>query len=62
MFQSNEYTSLEKKKVTPVEPVLKNIYRSNNYRKDLNWPHNDDEPRDQETQQVKDQQSCISIF
>ena len=51
-----------KKKVEPVEPVLKNIYQSNTYRKDLGWPHVDDEPRVQEKQQVKDQQSCISVF
>ena len=29
----------------PVESVLKNIYQSNTYRKDLSWPHFDDEPR-----------------
>ena len=46
----------------PVEPVLNNIYQSNTYRKDLSWPHFDDEPSDQEKQQVKDQQSCIFIF
>ena len=32
----------------PVEPVLKNIYQSNTYRKDhilmMSWPHFDDEP------------------
>ena len=46
----------------PVEPVLKNIYQSNTYRKDLSWPHFNDEPRVQEKQQVKDQQSCKSLF
>ena len=46
----------------PVEPVQMNIYQSNTYRKDLSWPHFDDEPRVQEKQQVKDQQSCISVF
>ena len=51
-----------KKEVEPVEPVLKNIYQSNTYRTDLSWPHFDDEPRVQEKQQVKDQQSCISVF
>ena len=45
-----------------VEPVLMNIYQSNTYRKDLSWPHFDDEPRVQEKQQVKDQQSCIFVF
>ena len=40
----------------PVEPVLKNIYQNNTYRKDLSWPHFDDEPRVQEKQQVKEQQ------
>ena len=52
----------KKKEVEPVEPVLKNIYQSNTYRKDLSWPHFNNEPRVQEKQHVKDQQSCISIF
>ena len=59
---SRQSTSLEKKEVEPVELVLKNIYQNNTYRKDLSWPHFDDEPRVQENQQVKDQQSCISVF
>ena len=46
----------------PVEPVLKNIYQSNAYRKDLSWPHLEDEARVKEKQQVKDQQSCIFAF
>ena len=46
----------------PVEPVLKNIYQSNTYRKDLRWPHFNDEPRVQEKQQVKEQQFDISVF
>ena len=50
------------KEVEPVEPVLKNIYQSNTYRKDLSWPIFNDEPRVQEKQQVKNQQSCISVF
>ena len=41
---------------------LKNTYQSNTYRKDLSWPHFNDEPMVQEKQQVKDQQSCISVF
>ena len=48
--------------VEPVEPVLKNIYQINIYRKELSWPHFGDEPRVQEKQQVKDQQSSIFIF
>ena len=28
----------------------------------LSWLHSNDEPRVQEWQQVKDQQSCISVF
>ena len=31
-----------------VEPVLKNIYESNTYRKDLSWPHFNDEPGSRE--------------
>ena len=48
--------------VEPVDPVLKNIYQSNTYIKDLSWPHFDDEPRVQEKQQVMDQQSCMFVF
>ena len=59
---NNEQTSLKKKEVEPAEPVLKNIYQSNTYRKDLSWSHFDDEPRVKEKQQVKDQQSCIFVF
>ena len=39
-----------------------NIYQSNNYRKDLSWLHFNDDPGFQEKQQVKSQQSCISVF
>ena len=46
----------------PVELVLKNIYQSNTYRKDLSWPHFDNEPRVPEKQQVKGQQSCVFVF
>ena len=45
----------------PVEPVLKNIDQSNTCRKDLSWPHFDDEPRVQEKQQVKDN-SPVYLF
>ena len=38
-------TSLEKKEVEPIELVLKNIYQTNTYRKDLRWPHFNNEPR-----------------
>ena len=38
------------------------IYQSNTYRKDFSWLHFDDEPRVQERQQVKNQQSCICAF
>ena len=46
----------------PAEPVQMNIYKSNTYRKDLTWLHFDDESRVQVRQEVKDQQSCISVF
>ena len=39
-----------------------NIYQSNIYRKDLSWLHFHDDPRVQQRQQVKDQQSYISVF
>ena len=44
------------------EPVLKNIYQRNAYRKDLSWPDFNNEARVQKKQQVKDQQSCIFVF
>ena len=50
----------ENKEVEPVEPVQMNMYESNTYGKDLSWLH--DEPRVQERQQMKDQQSRISVF
>ena len=46
----------------PVELVQMNIYQSNTYRKDLSQLHFNNEPRVQERQQLKDQQSCISVF
>ena len=45
---------LPQENVEPVKQVHMNIYQSNTYRKDLSWPHSDDEPRIQEKQQVKD--------
>ena len=45
----------------PVEPAQMNICQSNAYRKDLSWLHFDDEPGVQDKQQVKDQQSYISV-
>ena len=62
IYQNNKKTSLEKKKVESVEPVFKNIYQSNTYIEDLGWPHFDDEPKVQDKQQVKEQQSCIFVF
>ena len=51
-----------KKVVEPAEPVLKNIYQSSTYRKDVSWPHFNNEPRVYEMQQLKNQQSCIFVF
>ena len=48
--------------VQQVQPVQMNIYQNNTCRKDLSWLPFDDEPRVQDRQQVKDQQSCISVF
>ena len=45
-----------------IEPVQMNIPQSNTYRNDISWLHFNDERRVQERQQVKDQQSCISVF
>ena len=38
------------------------IFQSNTYRKDLSWLHGVNEPRGQEKEQVKDEQSYISVF
>ena len=46
----------------PVESFMKNNYQSNTYRKDLRWPHFNDEPTFQEKQQLKDQQKKLSWF
>ena len=53
----------------PVEPVQMNIYISNTDRIDLRHYYNQlrlrhfyNQPRVQGKQQVKDQQSCISVF
>ena len=62
IYQNNESTSLNKKEVEPVEPVLKDIYQSNTYRKDFSWQYFDDDPRVQEKMQVKDKQSCLFVF
>ena len=59
---NNEQISLENKKAEPTESVQMNIHQSNTYRKELSWLHFHDELRAQERQQVKDQQSYISIF
>ena len=60
-ISEHEQTSLENKEVEPAEPVQMNIYQSNGYRKDLRWLHFYNEPRVQETQQVKDQQYYMSV-
>ena len=48
--------------MVPVKPVQMNIYQYNTFRKDLSWLHLDDEPWVPGRQQVKDQQSYISVF
>ena len=35
---------IENKEEGPVQPVKTNSYQNNNYRKNLNWLHFDDEP------------------
>ena len=57
VYQNNKQTSLKNKEVEPIEPVQMNIYQSSTCVKDLGWLHLDSEPRVQEKQQVKDQQS-----
>ena len=45
----------------PVQPVQMNIYQSNTYRKNLSWLYCDNEPKTQESHQVKDQLSDIPV-
>ena len=53
---------LDKKEMEPVQLLQMNINQTNTYRKDLSWLYFDDEPRVQERYQVKERQSCISVF
>ena len=62
IYQKNKQNSRENKEVEPAEPVQKNIYQSNTYRKDLNWLHFKNGPRAQESQQVKAQQYLHICF
>ena len=62
IYQNNEQTSLEKKEVEPVEPVLKYTCQNSTYRKDLSSPHFDDKLRVQKKQQGNGQQSRIFFF
>ena len=61
-----EKPSLKNKEVAPNKPVQMKVipkyYESNTYRKYLTWLHFDDEPWVQERLQVKNQQSCITVF
>ena len=57
IYQNNENMELK-----PVEPVQMSIYQSNAYRKDLSLLYFDDEPRVQDRQQMKHQQSYIFVF
>ena len=60
-----QFSIIQSIRITSRPPSRKrkwNIYQSNTYKKDLSWLHFDNEPRVQEKQQVKDQQSCIFVF
>ena len=50
-----------KKEVEPVETVLKNVYQSNIYRKDLSWPHFNNEPREAVSEIVM-KYSCLACY
>ena len=58
-MQGKKLLTYKKKEVVLAEPVLKNIYQSSTYRKDLSWPHLDNEPRVQEKQQVRTNSPAI---
>ena len=62
IMQSIRVTSRPLSRKRKWNQLSQNIYQSNTYRRDLSWPHFNDEPRFQEKQQVKGQQSCIFIF
>ena len=57
---NNESASFQNKEVEQVKPIQMNIYQRNTNKKVLNWLQS--EPKVQEKQQVKDHQSCITIF
>ena len=57
-----EYWCIKNEEVELVEPVQMNIYQINTHRKDLRWLHFVVKQRIQKGQQVKDQQSHLSIF
>ena len=61
-YQNKESIYLKSKELELAEPVLKNNYQINTYKKGLSRPHFNDEPKNQEKQQVQDQQSCIFVF
>ena len=46
----------------PVQPVQMNNYQSDTYRNDLSWLQFTNEPRLQEWQHMKEQQSYIPVF
>ena len=56
-IRNNEWTHHQNEEVEPIQLAHINIYQSNTYRKGLSWLHFHNEPRVQERQSVKDQQS-----
>ena len=42
IYQNNKWISLSSKELEPLEPVQKQIYQSNTYRKELSWLHFND--------------------
>ena len=62
IYQNNEQIPLEKKEVEPLEPVQLNIDQSSTYQEMLAGYISTMWPRLHEKQEVKDQQSYISVL
>ena len=62
MYQKNESIFQNNKKAEPVEPIQMNIYHINICKNNCSWLYFDNEQRVQERQQVRNQQSYISVF
>ena len=62
IYQMKKQASLGNKEMELGQPVQMKIHQCTTYRKVLSWLHFNNEPRVQNKQQMKDQQSYVSVF